>query len=97
MGYARQSLGSITACALGPRFTPVGVRALSRKILQTILPRGAALETRCLGKSTLYQLSYSRVGCEDSAWGEGDRSRQVSRSPTPRLSKSAASMILIIS
>jgi hypothetical protein len=71
MGYARQSLGSITACALGPRFTPVGVRALSRKILQIILPRGAALETRCLGKSTLYQLSYSRVGGEDSAWGAG--------------------------
>jgi hypothetical protein len=33
------------------------------------LPAGStALETRCLGKQTLYQLSYSRVGGEDSRW-----------------------------
>jgi hypothetical protein len=34
-----------------------------------MVPSGStALETRCLGKQTLYQLSYSRVGGEDSAW-----------------------------
>ena len=40
---------------------------LTGSILVALAARSTALETRCLGKQTLYQLSYSRVGGEDSA------------------------------